>query len=482
MKQRKRVVFISAILAVVLGACGGGGGGSSSDSGGTVTTVGKIDGFGSVYVNGVKFDTSNTLYSVDDEAGQDDSSLAVGMKVRIEGRVNADGKTGTADSIYYDDDLEGPIDSGSLVVGDGVTTFTILGMGVSADVNATVFDDGASYDGLAEGQELEVSGFFDGTQIVASRIELQNDSDDDYEIKGTVASYDGSQISLTLQNGVVAGPYLISSSAELEIPSDPVGLYVEIKLDNSSGTPEVVHIESDDDDLIDDDDGEVSLRGILAGDQSSGFSVNGVSFEVSPMTRYEPASLEGNLSAGMEVEVEGVMQDGVLIAKEIEAEDGEVEITARVISVQSSDAKNGTITLDLGNSQSLTVETDNSTQFEDSSDFDHDDDGSFNLNELTDSDYVELELGRSGDQYYVISIEREDDDDSTEIEAPLEDYTVNDSVTLLGAIFTVHDGTRYELHDSSTDMETFFSNLEIGRQVEMEDQNSDGAIDEIEMK
>ncbi|MCU7907100.1 MAG: hypothetical protein KZQ76_14915 [Candidatus Thiodiazotropha sp. (ex Epidulcina cf. delphinae)] len=480
MKQRKLVICMSVILTAVLGACGGGGG--SSNGGGAVTTVGKIDGFGSVYVNGVKFDTGHAVYSVDDEVGQDDSSLALGMKVRVEGRINDDGKTGTADSIYYDDDLEGPIDSGSMVVGDGVTTFTILGMAVSADISATVFDDGASYDGLAEGREIEVSGFFDGTQIVASRIELQNDSDDDYEIKGTVTGYDGGWITLTLQNGADAGPYAISSAAELEIPSDPMGLYVEIKLDNSSGTPEVVHIEREDDDLIDEDDDDVSLRGILVEDGNGGYSVNGVSFEVSPVTRYEPASLEGNLSGGMEIEVEGIMRDGVLIAREIEAEDGEVEVKARVSSVQNSDAKNGAITLDLGNGQTLTVGTDNSSMFEDSSDYDHDDDGSFNLNELTDSDYVEVELGRSGDQYYVISIEREDETSSTEIEAPVGAFTVNDSVTLVGAAFTVHEGTRYEIYDSSTDRETFFSNLEVGNRVDMEDRNSDGSIDEIEMK
>ncbi|MCU7878997.1 MAG: hypothetical protein KZQ84_19800 [Candidatus Thiodiazotropha sp. (ex Lucinoma borealis)] len=367
MEQRKHVLLISTFLATSLGACGGGGGDSSSPSGGSaVTTVGKIDGFGSVYVNGIKFDTSHTVYQVDDEPGHDDTSLGVGMKVRIEGRVNDDGRTGTADTILYDDDLEGPIDSGSLAVGDGVTTFTILRMAVSVDANSTVFDDGASYAGLEEGQEIEVSGFFDGNQIVASRVELQSDSDDDYEIKGTVTSYDGSQVTLVLQNGVIAGPYAISSAAELDIPTDPMGLYVELKLDNSSGTLEVIHIESEDGDLIPDGDSEVSLRGILVDDGNNGFSVNGIFFEVSPVTRYKPASLEANLSAGMEVEVEGVMQGDVLIAGMIEAEEGEIEIEARVSAVQNSDAKNGTITLDLGNGQSLSVQTDNSTLFEDS--------------------------------------------------------------------------------------------------------------------
>ncbi|MCU7859374.1 MAG: hypothetical protein KZQ86_05965 [Candidatus Thiodiazotropha sp. (ex Lucinoma kastoroae)] len=483
MEQRKRVLLISTYLATSLGACGGGGGDSRSPSGSSaVTTVGKIDGFGSVYVNGIKFDTTHTVYQVDDEPGHDDTSLGVGMKVRIEGRMNDDGRTGTADTLLYDDDLEGPIDSGSLAVGDGVTTFTILRMAVRVDANSTVFDDGASYAGLEEGQEIEVSGFFDGNQIVASRVELQSDSDDDYEIKGTVTSYDGSQVTLVLQNGVIAGPYAISSAAELDIPIDPMGLYVELKLDNSSGALEVVHIESEDSDLITDDDSEVSLRGILVDDGNDGFSVNGVFFEVSPVTRYKPASLEANLSAGMEVEVEGVMQGDVLIAGMIEAEEGEIEIEARVSAVQNSDAKNGTITLDFGNGQSLSVQTDNSTLFEDSSDFDEDGDGSFTLNELTDSDTVEVELSRSADQYYAISVKREDEASPTVVEAPIEAFSVNNSVTLVGAIFTIHGGTEYQLDDDQVDVDTFFSQIVVGESAKIEDRDWDGSIEKIELE
>ncbi|MEW8026230.1 MAG: DUF5666 domain-containing protein [Candidatus Thiodiazotropha sp.] len=485
MTQSKSVLLASTFVVALLGACGGGGGGdSATSSSGDFITVGRIDGFGSVYVNGVRFDTSHTRYQVDDEQGYDDSSLAVGMKVRVEGTMNQDGMTGIANVITYDDDLEGPIDSGSLVRNSETATFTILRMAVMADANDTVFDDGASFDGLAEGQEIEVSGFFDGSQIVASRIELQNDSDSDYEIKGTVTSYDGGGITLVLQNGVVAGPYPISSSVELDIPADPLGLFVELKLDNSGGSPEVVRIESDDSDLIDDDDEEVSLRGILSDDGNGGFSVNGVLFEVSPLTRYEPDTLEGNLTAGMEVEVEGQMQGDILIAEKIEAEDGEIEIEARVSGVQSSDAKNGTVTLDLGNSQSLNVITDNSTLFEDSSDFDQDGDGSFNLDELMGGDYVEVELKRIGDQYIAISIEREDESSfETKVEAPVEAFSSHVSVTLVGAVFTVHEATEYKLDDDDhTDADTFFSQLNIGERAEIKDRNGDASIEEIELE
>ncbi|MEW8506020.1 MAG: DUF5666 domain-containing protein [Candidatus Thiodiazotropha sp.] len=484
MNQSKKVFLITGLMVAFLGACGGGGGGGDAVSGGSgdFTTVGRIDGFGSVYVNGTKFDTSHAQYHVDDEQGYDDSVLAVGMKVRIEGTVSEDGTTGVANVITYDDDLEGPIDSGSLVVSGDTATFTILNMAVLVERNDTLFDDGASFDGLVEGQEIEVSGFFDGNQIVASRIELQSDSDNDYEIKGTVTSYDGSEIALVLQNGVVAGPYPVSPSADLDIPADPVGLFVELKLDNSGGTPEVVRIESEDSDMIDDDDGEVSFHGILADDGTGNYSVEGVSIELTSETRYEPASLEADLKAGMMVEVEGYMQGDILIAEKIEAEDSEIEIQARVTGVQSSDAKNGTVTLDMGNSQTLDVVTNNSTLFKDETDFDDNEDGSFNLDELMDGDFVEVEVRPSSDGYVAVKIEREDESTETRVEAPVEEISEYESVTMVGTLFTVYEGTEYEIDENHTDADTFFSEVAVGDRAEIRDDDSDGFIEEIEVE
>ena len=365
-----------ALAAGGLTACGGGGGGGgTTGTSASISSVGTISGFGSIYVNGIKYETGGATYRVDDEDEFDDSSLAVGMKVKVEGSVNDDGRTGTANRVLYDDDVEGPIDTGSLTIVDANTrTFTVLGLLISAHATRTVYDDGASFDGLAEGQILEISGYFDGNQIVASRIEKQSDLDDEFELKGNVANYDGSSVTLTLQNGVSAGPYSVSGTAELDIPADPVGLFVEIKLIDQGGSLLVIKIETDDEDLLDDDDDEVSVRGILEDDGIGGFLINGVSFTVSDSTEYEPESLKNNIVAGMEIKVEGDMQGNVLIADEVESEHGDIEIEARVIDVVSSDTKNGTVTVDLGNGQSLSVQTDNSTQFEDESASDLNDD------------------------------------------------------------------------------------------------------------
>lgn len=490
MKRKLLIQCISLALATGgLVACGGGGGGGStgSVSGGTVdtSTIGTITGFGSIYVNGIEFETDSATYRVDDEDQFDDSALAVGMKVKVEGTINADGLTGTANSVFYDDDVEGPVDAGSLTMVDATTkTFTIFGLAVKADAGKTVFDDGASFDTLAEGDKLEVSGYFDGDQICATRIEKQDDLDDEFELKGTVTSYDGLTITLTVQNGASAGPYNISASAELDIPADPTGLFVEVKLVDQAGDLVAIKIEADDDDLLDEDDDDVSIRGVLEDDGSGGFLINGVQLELNDVTEYEPASLEGNLVAGLEVKVEGEMRGDVLVADEVETEDGDIEIEARVIDVSFDDAKNGTVTLDLGNGQSLDVQTDNGTQFEDNSDSDLNDDDSFNLDELAaGTDFVEIEAYQDASgQLIATSIEREDEVEGTRLEAPVDTFVANESVTLLGISYTVDAGTSYEIDDIATSATNFFDTLNVNDVVKVKDVEPNGSAEELELE
>ena len=93
---------IAAAMAIGLAACS-----SGSDvagiGGSGITSSGTITGFGSVYVNGVKFETSSSTFTIDDNPGIEDL-LAVGMRVTVKGTLNADGVSGTATSVSYDDD------------------------------------------------------------------------------------------------------------------------------------------------------------------------------------------------------------------------------------------------------------------------------------------------------------------------------------------------------------------------------------------
>ena len=486
--KRKELVNAMTIILATSGLVACGGGGSSDDSTTTTTssrtTIGTVDGFGSVYVNGIKFETDSASYDVDDDdTNADQSDLAVGMKVKIEGTVNDDGVTGTADSIYYDDDVEGPIDSGSMVADATTKTFTVLGMSVLVDADTTVFDDGATFDNLAEGDNVEVSGYFDGAQIVATRIELQSDMDDEFEVKGTVDSYDGSTIDLTLQNGASVS-YNVRSGAESDLVAGDSGQFVEVKLEDTGSGLEAIEIELDDDDLLDDDEDDVELYGILTGDYINGFMVNDVLLDLDNNPEYEPASLENNLLDGMQVEVEGSMVSGILIVEEIEAEaEDEVEIEAMVSDVVFTDNLNGTITLDLGNGITKDVISNSSTLLEDDSSDDSSDDGTFILSELiSNSDFVEVEAYLNNSSELVASkIKRKDESSETKVEGPVESFDAGVSITLLDITYTFEADATFQVDDGVPDNDStlFFDGLTEGDTVEIKDDEPDGIADEV---
>ena len=77
--RNKSLVFSATALAiaVALSACGGGGGGSLSAAPGS-TTSGTLTGFGSVFVNGVEFSTTNANITVKKAHGTE-SNLKVGI-------------------------------------------------------------------------------------------------------------------------------------------------------------------------------------------------------------------------------------------------------------------------------------------------------------------------------------------------------------------------------------------------------------------
>jgi hypothetical protein len=98
----------------VLSACGGGGGGGGgvgvADGGirGTGSSVGPVSGFGSVFVNGVKFETDGRVSS--DDGIEREDQLQEGMILRIEGEWRVDGR-GNAESVEYDDTFRGRVDN-----------------------------------------------------------------------------------------------------------------------------------------------------------------------------------------------------------------------------------------------------------------------------------------------------------------------------------------------------------------------------------
>ena len=145
--------IITAVL-LVFGGCGGGGGINTTTPVATPedTVEGVISGFGSIFVNGVRFSTSNTVFNIDDGIGAE-TDLGVGMFVRLRGTINADGITGSCSSVEFEDDLDGPIDS----IDTDNQQLIILGQTVIVDAS-TVLNGVESFAELQVGNIVEISG------------------------------------------------------------------------------------------------------------------------------------------------------------------------------------------------------------------------------------------------------------------------------------------------------------------------------------
>ena len=459
MKKRTLAQAITvALLSGGLAACGGS---SDTAANGSITTVGTVTGFGSVYVNGVKYETDSSSYRVDDDDAFDDSALAIGMKVKVKGTVNADGVTGTATSIEYDDDLEGPVAALNEDVALGTKTFEVFGIPVKATDGETIFDDGMTYADLANGDVVEISGYYDGSHLVATYIEPQSALDDQFEAKGTVSNLvAGTSFDLTAYGATIA----VDISGAVTPAGLADGVFVEVKGTWDGNTFSALEIEIDDEDYLDEDDDDVELKGLLAHD-GTGYVVNGVPLLVLEDVEIEDTDLALADLIGMQVEVEGFMQDGVLVVQEIGYEDGDIEIEGGFGAVTGT-LKEGTVTIDFGNAGTVTVNSTNGTMI-------HDDGVAMNLADLNSTTCPKLEADAyRDDQGMLIATVIECDDSLNEysVEAPVEAWDGN-SITLVETLTYTVGG--------STSITPNGATITVGTEVEITDLTGNGVADTI---
>ncbi len=304
-------------IALALSACGSSDSSTSNTDG--LVSSGVITGFGSIFVNGVEFETDRATFNIDGIPGTQDD-LAVGMKVDVEGSINADGITGIATHVDFDEELQGPV-SGISVGGGQTRSFTVLGTTVIIDINDTRFDDdndAFSFDTIEDNDNVEISGFYDETGALhATRIELEDEDFDDNSIVEVEGVIEG-----------LSGTFFMIGTLEVEakdavlddLPNGLVdGIKVEVKgtFDVKTNTLTATKVEGEDDEL-EDSENEIEIEGIITRYvDDSDFYVDDHPVDASADTvEREPSSLI--LAEGIHVEVEGIVSNGILIASEVE--------------------------------------------------------------------------------------------------------------------------------------------------------------------
>lgn len=421
-----KISMVALATALALTACGGGGGSSGTVSGASTTTVGPITGFGSIFVNGVEFQTPSASVVVDKTSGSV-ANLKVGMMVTVQGSVNANGSSGTASTIQYSNELEGAVISNSIATGQSTGTLNIMGQQVSVTAT-TVFESDvagiASVDQIVAGNIVEVSGYSAGTgSIEATRIEVKAAdlasfiaaTHDPIEVKGVISGLDSSTSSFTLGSMVVD-----YSGATLDgLPNGLANvLYVEVKstagIDPGTGHLIASEISLEDDGApgVQGHDGEeLDIHGAISSafDTVSGtFAVNGTTVLIDSGTDLNGMNT-ADLKTGVVVEVEGQFDaSGVLVATNIHGDteaDQELKGSVASIALDANSANSGSITL----ADSTVVLINNQTVMEDDRESNGGPSQTFNLTQLAAGDTVELEVYTDGSGALVATkLKRED--------------------------------------------------------------------------
>ena len=475
--------LIMSVSALALISCGGGGSSSDSTSSVAVTpptpvsssgfVSGPIDGFGSIIVNGERYETDGASFIINDEAGSQDD-LRVGQIVTLQTSMDNNGNR-RADRVEYDSELEGPITSINLED----NSFVALGQTVFI-LGTTSFDDDispASIEGLAVGDFVEVSGNLDSSgNLIASQIEIEDDGDEEFELTGVVSNLNAGAMTFQIGNLVID-----FSTAELEGFEGVAVAYGDlVEVEGTAFNGEILiadEVENEDDDLDVDDEDEGEIFGTITAFVSpANFTVGTIVVDASNAEFEECRA--SDLGLDLQVEVEGEFNaNGVLIAEEVECEsESEFEIEGFVEAV---DAEAGTLTV-LG----ITIFANQSTRFDDRSESDDD---MFNFAAIQVGDFVEVTgFERADMTIFASNIELEDDDDEDgdefDIEGPVEFIGTN-SLVILGVTIETNAETEFEGDDDNDDQgddddqggddgnlsaEAFFAQLMIGDIVEAE--------------
>lgn len=319
--------LLAAGLVTTLVACGGGGGGSSAGvgTGGTGSfAVGTISGFGSIIVNGVRYDDSAATVVDDDDNSSSSSSLAIGQVVEIRGSVNSDGVTGTASSIGYYSALKGPVTA----VNVGAGTVTVFGQVVNVTAT-TLFEDVSGLAALAVGNVIEVYGLpAAGGAITATRIEREATTisafGGEYRIRGVVSGTVATAPGVRFTVGTVT--VQVTDTADTNVVRGTItdGVFVKVRLAKTEISPNTytatrVRVKER---VYESGVSKAEVQGLISEftSSSAAFKVNGYPVQLGTTVTYEDGAV-GDLANDVRIEAKGVVTNGVLVISKVEFDD-----------------------------------------------------------------------------------------------------------------------------------------------------------------
>lgn len=366
LKRHKFSGILAATAAILLIGCSGGESGTGMQASSQQTTVGVITGFGSVFVNGVEFDTNQAAVSIDGVPSSE-SSLSVGMVVTVNGSVNSDGVTGTAISVATRTEVKGMVLATNITGGTG--TISVMGQTVKIS-NDTKFKSEVTgiltIDQLvADSSIVEVSGFTDGQGNIYATYVKELASGGEVKLHGYIQDLTGNGDNSTFSIGTVTFTFNSVDTQFSDVSQAQLsnGMYVYVESASYSGGSNPLLASKISREYYDDSEGsEYELEGVVTDISNLGsgeFKMNnGISIRFDAGTSFEHG-IQGDIQLETKLEVGGKVQaDGSILADKISFRvESNMEIEGTVTSVGDNMLTIGTTVITVNEFTSYEDET-----------------------------------------------------------------------------------------------------------------------------
>lgn len=472
--RRESILFnlLGAVgLVGLLSGCGSGGDGAptgpvSGSASGSSAASGAITGFGSVYVNGKKFETTSASFIVDGQSGSQ-NDLKLGMTVSVIGSVTGDQRS--AASVRQRDAVEGVVQS---VAADGLS-LVVMGQTVLVDNTALIDNNipGQSVRNLVAGTDfVEVNGHIRPNGVIqATFIEKKPAGTVTPEVRGFVQNHNsGAQ---TFQIGNLTVNYGAALINDMPSPAGSGwnGLLVEAKgtgvgsFNAATTTLTASKVEPESQGVPQADEFEVEgfvTRVLGPGD----FFIGPTQVQTTTNTEFRGGRID-EIIVGAKLSAEGRLANGILTAKHVKFHEG-VRLEGNIASINS-----GAGILTLAGLPGITVTVNSQTEVKT--------DNGASLNDLLVGEHVRVRGRLNGTTGMVATrVEQRSADDDVDLQGPVQ-VVSNPNLTILGVSVNTSgiSGDEFKgLNDQPIGRAAFFNAVKVNTLVKMKGRIAGGVV------
>lgn len=312
-----RVGVTITLTASVLAGCGGGGSGLSQltgvSSGGTGSGGGTVTGFGSVFVDGIKYDDSAAQVEVEQDSNKSVALTEVKLGQKVEFEYSSNGAVVT--HIVIASEVIGRVNAIDLATNQLVVAGQTVQVNPAGSTTPTTLEGLSSLADLAVGNIVEVHGDRDAAGVIqATRLERKPFNTGVVRVVGFVAALDAANKTFTV------GSLVVDYSAVKNLLNLPNGLTNGLRVavwSTQAISNNVIKAEVIRGRLKQSSDGtELKIGGLIGNFVSaSSFTVAGQPVDASAATFDNGSATD--LINGRRVRVKGTITNGVLKATEV---------------------------------------------------------------------------------------------------------------------------------------------------------------------